>query len=82
MSVHFISPTYKVIAKGKSKARYALGIEEGDLIKFLIEELGHINRGGRYSTEIKMYVNSNLHTTISQGELPKVLSALKLVEVR
>ena len=82
MKIRFTSATYEVVAKGKSKARYAEGIEVGDLVEFSIEKLAKVHyRNGRYATYIDMYVNSKLHTTISQGELGKVVDVLELKEV-
>lgn len=83
MEISFSSRIFKVVSiLRKSKARYALGINIGDEIYFHIEGLGCINyRGGRYSTDVKMFVNNQHHTSIAQGELAKVIVIFELKEV-
>lgn len=83
MRISFSSVNFKVVSiLRKSKARYALGVNVGDVIFFRTDGLGAINhRGGRYSTDIEMIVNNNHHASIAQGELAKVISIFELKEV-
>lgn len=77
MKIQFHSEDYTVTAiKRKSKARYAKNIQVGDVISF---KLPMQNRMTHYSLEFEMYVNGEYKTSISQGEIFKILGCSESV---
>ena len=69
--IRFESPDYQVVnVKKKSRARYAVGIKKGDILRFYIGGLAGIShRGNSYATDMVMTVNGKEKCGITQGEL-------------
>lgn len=64
----------------KSKARYADGIIEGDIIKFELEMINTTGASnGNYVLYADMYINDNLKCNISQNEFCKLARIMDLV---
>lgn len=64
----------------KSKARYAEGIVEDDVIKFELEMVNTTGASnGNYVLYADMYVNGNLKCNISQNEFWRLASIMDLI---
>ena len=64
----------------KSKARYADGIVEGDIVKFELEMVNTTGASnGNYVLYADMYVNDELKCNISQNEFWKLVRIMDLI---
>lgn len=74
MAIKFKSLEYKVKeVKRKSKARYAVGIKEGDIIRFEVDlESTTGATHGSYAIWFELFVNDIKKLNLSQNEVPKM----------